>query len=140
MGSPAKLFDQTTKVVVAYLDGRRLKGYAYNFSALKDAFDLLPQENPHQSRGTKVEMKDLKAIFFVKDFMGNPEHGESQYVEASGHGRKIEVALHDGEKLVGTTEGYNPQKPGFFMVPADPESNNIRIFVIRQNAREVKLI
>ena len=140
MATPPKTLDQVTKVVVAYLDGRRLKGYVYNFSAVKDSFDLIPQEDPLQHRGTKAEMKDLKAVFFVKDFIGNPEYRESPLVEAPGHGRKIEVTFSDGEKVVGTTEGYNPQKLGFFMIPADPKSNNARIFVVNKNASQIKLI
>lgn len=140
MATPLKTLGQATKVVVAYLDGRRLKGYVYNFSVLKNAFDLLPQEQALQQRGTKVEMKDLKAIFFVREFEGNLKSGGSVPAEAPAHGRKIEVTCRDGEKLVGTTEGYNPQKIGFFMTPADPQSNNVRIFVLNQNASQVKLI
>ena len=139
MATPPKTLGQVTRVVVAQLDGGRLKGYVYNFSALKSDFDLLPQEDPLQHRGTRVEMKDLKAVFFVKDFTGNPGYHESPLSEAAGHGRKIEVTFNDGEKLTGTTEGYNPQKIGFFMTPVDPKSNNIRIFVVNKNTREIKL-
>ena len=135
-----KTLGQVTKVVVAYLDGRRLKGHVYNFSALKDSFDLLPQENPLQHQGMKVEMKDLKAVFFVKDFIGNPEYRESPLLEAPKHGRKIEVTFSDGETIAGATEGYNPQKLGIFMIPADPKSNNLRIFVVNKNTRQIKLI
>jgi hypothetical protein len=125
---------------VAYLDGRRLKGHVYNFSALKDSFDLLPQENPVQGRGTKVELKDLKAVFFVKDYAGRPGHHGPPHVEAAAHGRKVEATFRDGEKIVGTTEGYNPEKLGFFMIPADPQDNNVRIFIINKNAAHVRLL
>jgi hypothetical protein len=127
------------KVVVAYVDGRRLKGYIYNFSALKESFDLLPQEDRLHERGTRVEMKDLKAVFFVKDFAGHPEYQEDRLAESPMHGRKIEVSFRDGEKILGKTEGYNPQKPGFFMFPGDPKSNNERIFVVSRNAQQIKL-
>jgi hypothetical protein len=140
MGTPAKSMEQLNKVVVAYLDGRRLKGYAYDFSALKDSFNLLPQEDPLQGRGTKIEMKDLKAVFFVKDFIGNRGAYRSQVVEPNVHGRRIEVTFADGEKFVGTTEGYNPQRVGFFMFPADPKTNTVRTFVVTKNARQVRFI
>jgi hypothetical protein len=140
MVTPPKTLDQAAKVIVAYLDGRRLKGYAYNFSPLKDSFDLLPQKDPLQHRGTKVEMKDVKAVFFVKDFVGNPEYRQSPLVEERGYGRKIEVTFSDGEKVVGVTQGYNPQKLGFFMIPIDPKSNNVRIFVVNRNTRQIKPI
>jgi len=38
----------------------------------------------------------------------------------------------------GQRKGYNPQKLGFFMIPADPQSNNARIFVVNRNSRQVK--
>lgn len=138
MATPPKTPDQSAKVVVAYVDGQRLKGYAYNFSALKDSFDLHPQENPLQQRGTRVEMKDVKAVFFVKDFVGDPEYRESPLVEGRGHGRKIEVTFGDGEKVVGVTQGYNPEKLGFFMNPLDPKSNNVRVFIVNRNTRRVR--
>ena len=134
--SPATL-SRLNKVVLACLDGRRIKGYVYDFSALKDFLNLLPQENPLQEHATRVELKDLKAVFFVKDFIGNSQYREDPRAESSMHGRKIEVTFHDGETILGKTEGYNPQKLGFFVFPGDPQSNNIRIFVVSKNARNI---
>jgi hypothetical protein len=140
MGAPPKTPDQANKVVVAFLDGRRMKGYIYDFSPMKDVFNLLPAEKTLQEHGIKVAMKELKAVFFVKDFAGKPASQEKPHAESHAHGRKIEVTFGDGEKILGKTEGYNPQKPGFFMFPEDPESNNIRIFVISRNARQVRFV
>ena len=83
MATPPRTLDRLNKVVVAYLDGRRLKGYVYNFSALRDSFHLLPQENPLQERGAEVALKDLKAVFFVKDFIGNREYRGRPIAEPS---------------------------------------------------------
>ena len=132
--------DQRNKAVVAFLDGRRLKGYIYNFSAQKDRFRLFLEQDTLQREGTDVQMKDLKAIFFVRDFIGNSEHKESQTFTGQNQGRKAEVTFRDGEKLVGTTDAYNPQKIGFFLVPADPRSNNLRVFVITKNATQIRWI
>jgi len=140
MGTPAKTLDHLNKVVVGFLNGGRIKGYAYDFSALKESFSLLPQEDPLKGQGIKVEMKDLKAVFFVWDFSGNPEYDESLCADSPMHGRKIEVTFIDGEKIVGRTEGYSPQRLGFFLFPADPKSNNIRIFVVTKNTRQVRLV
>ena len=140
MGTPAKTPDRLNKVVVGCLNGTRLKGYTYNFSPMKDYFNLLPQEDPVQGRAIRVEMKDLKAVFFVGDFIGNPEYHEPLVADGSMHGRKVEVTFRDGEKIVGTTEGYNPRRLGFFVFPADPQSNNNRIFVVTRNASQVRLL
>ncbi|OLC89936.1 MAG: hypothetical protein DMG35_03910 [Acidobacteria bacterium] len=126
--------------MVAFLDGRRLKGYIYNFSSQKDRFRLFFEKDTLQREGTDVQIKDLKAIFFAKDFVGNSEYQESQMVPLGNQGRKAEVTFRDGEKIVGTTDAYNPQKIGFFMVPADPRSNNQRVFVVTKNARQIRWI
>ncbi|HET7841618.1 MAG TPA: hypothetical protein VFM21_08430 [Terriglobia bacterium] len=46
----------------------------------------------------------------------------------------------DGETLPAKTEGYNPQKIGFFAFPLDAKSNNLRIFVVTQDAKQIKFI
>lgn len=140
MGTPVRSLEQLTKVVVAFLDRRRQRGYTYDFSAMRDSLNLLPVEDPLQGRPTKVDLKDVKALFFVKDFVGNKDAQDSPSLDSPAHGRKIEVSFSDGEKLVGKTEGYNPQKLGFFVFPADPKSNNIRVFVVTKNARFIKFL
>jgi hypothetical protein len=125
------------KVVVGCLDGQRLKGYVFNFSAARDHFKLFPEENSSQHQGTEVKLESVKAIFFVKDFSGNKHHDRGEPVPGA-HGRKLEVTFHDGETLAGTTEAYNPKKVGFFLFPADPESNNIRVFILNKSVREIK--
>jgi hypothetical protein len=140
MATPPRPPGQANKVVVAYLDGRRVSGYVYDFSAIKDSFNLLPAEKTLHEHGIKVMMMELKAVFFVKDFVGNPQYNDQPIVDEHIHGRKIEVTFRDGEKYMGKTEGYNPQKLGFFLVPGDPASNNIRVFVVTKNAKEVKFI
>lgn len=140
MATPPRAPGQANRVVVAFLDGRRQSGYVYDFSALKDSFNLLPAEKTLEGHGIKVQMMELKAVFFVKDFTGNPGYSDKPIVDEHIHGRKIEVIFRDGETILGKTEGYNPQKLGFFMFPGDPTSNNIRVFVINKNAKEVRFV
>ena len=140
MATPPPQLNKPSKVVVACLDGQRLKGFVFNFSALRDQFRLFPEENSHQYEGKEVKVDSVKAIFFVKDFAGHSEHDDSYHLRDAAHGRKLEVTFRDGEKVVGTTEAYNPKKVGFFVFPADPECNNTRVFVVNKNVREVKLL
>ena len=139
MATP-NVLDNRNKAVVAFLDGRRLKGYIYNFSAQKDRFRLFLEQDTLQREGTDVQMQELKAVFFAKDFVGNSEYTESQALTSQNGCRKAEVTFRDGEKLVGTTDAYNPQKIGFFLVPADPRSNNLRVFVIAKNTTQIRWI
>jgi hypothetical protein len=128
------------KVVVAYLDGRRLRGCVYDFSPLKDVFRLVAESDLAQQKGAEIDLKDLKAVFFVKDFRGDSRYRESKKIDDGKPGRKIEVTFSDGEKIVGTTQGYNPKNKGFFAFPADAKSNSLRIFVVNWNVRDVKFL
>ena len=127
------------RAVVAFRDGRRLKGYILNFSALKDKFRLFSGEPGKQQTGVDVSCAELKAIFFVKDFEGNASYSETHTAETPKHRRRLTVTFGDGEELPGTTEAYNKEKLGFFMFPLDENSNNLRIFVINKNVRQVKM-
>ncbi len=139
MPSPLTSFEKMNRAVVAFLDGRRLKGYLFNFSALKESFRLFPEGPAGQQSGSDIFLKDLKAIFFVKDFAGNPEYRETRGGEGPKHGRKVVVTFRDGEQLSGATEAYNPQKLGFFVFPLDENGNNLRVFVINKNIHQVKM-
>jgi len=120
------------KVVAHYQDGHVLKGVTNDFLPAKDRFHLVPADSPPGSKPAEVLVAELKALFFVKDFAGDPAHKRSQEFEAGKQpsGRKIRVDFKDGEVMVGTTQGYQPNRPGFFVVPADAQSNNERCFVV----------
>ena len=140
MAGTPNLRTQANKVVVAFLDGRRVRGYVYNFSAVRDAFSVFPQENSRKQDAVEIKMNDLKAIFFVKDFAGNREYQDDAFPDLLKRSRKIEAAFSDGEALIGATEAYHPQKSGFFMFLADPKSNNTRVFVVNKNLRHIKFL
>jgi len=139
MSSPPISIEKMNRAVIAFLDGRRLKGYLFNFSALKEGFRLFPDGPTRQVSGSDILLKDLKAIFFVKDFAGNPEYTNTSGADAPKHGRKVVVTFRDGEELSGATEAYNPQKLGFFVFPHDENGNNLRVFVVNRNVRQVKM-
>jgi hypothetical protein len=140
METPAKTLDRLSKIVVGFLNGDRIKGYVCEFSASEDSFNLLPQDDPLHRPGIKVGLRDLKAVFFVWEFSGIREYHDFLLADAPKDRRTIEVTFTDGEKIVGRPDGYNSNRIGFFMFPADPKGNNIRIFVITRNTRQVRLI
>jgi hypothetical protein len=128
------------KVVVAYLDDRRLRGYTNDFSPVRDQFFMFPEGIDFKpgERGTPVRIAELKALFFVKDFAGDPAHTEIPGTSQLP-GKRIEVTFSDGEKLIGSSVAYNPKNLGFFMQPADPKGNNERIFIVNRNVKQVKV-
>jgi len=50
------------------------------------------------------------------------------------------VVFKDGEVMVGTTYGYRPGRAGFFVVPADADSNIQRCYVLTAATQEVSFI
>ena len=128
------------KVVVRYADGKVIKGYTQDFFPNKDRFHLQPQQKSTGQDTQQVLVRDLKAIFFVRDFGGNPTYDERRQFADSDkpQGRKMEIIFKDGEKLVGSTLGYEPNRPGFFIHPADDKSNNIRVFVVQAFVEKVR--
>lgn len=127
----------TNKVAVRFKDGRVLKGTTQDFVPGKPFMHL---HTPDSTEAVIVEIEELKAIFFVKDFAGNPEYSESRVFPdqiPSAKGRKIVVVFKDNEVMTGYTFGYDPGRSGFFVVPTDEMSNNDRAFVIRSAIKAV---
>ncbi len=133
---------EPVKVVAHFLNGKIVKGFTQDFLPNKDRFHLHPVTKGSSDTGPPVEVlvKDLKALFFVRDFSGNAQHIErKKYIEGEHpQGRKMEVTFTDGEIMVGSTLGYDPSRPGFFVFPADPKSNNIRVFAVSTSVKKVR--
>jgi len=133
--------DATTgwqKVVVRYTEGQCLKGYTEDFLASRPHFMLWPSPSPTEGGAVIVPLLRLKAVFFVRDFTGNPEYVERNDIGEPQHGRRIEVTLSDEEVIVGTTLNYRSDSRGFFVTPIDPLGNNIRVFVVANAVRHVR--
>jgi small nuclear ribonucleoprotein (snRNP)-like protein len=119
------------KVVVRYRDGRVVKGHTQDFFPGKPGFHVRPFEANSPGESVTVSFADLKAVFFVKDFAGNPQYVKKRSIEGpKPQGRLVEVTFRDGEILVGTTTGYDPKRPGFFVFPVDTQGNNIRAYLV----------
>jgi hypothetical protein len=123
---------EPVKVVMRYANGKLIKGYTNDFFPNKPPFHVRSIESQPTDKGEEVSVKELKAVFFIKDFVGNAAYNEiKHFTEGQQYsGRKVEVTFTDGEVLVGSTLGYDPSRLGFFMTPVAPQSNNLRVFVI----------
>jgi len=119
-----------------------IKGTTADFFPNKDLFHVSVEDAPVQEKPMEINTQDLKALFFVKDFKGDRQHDEGGEFDSSRppSGRRIKVVFNDGEILLGTTTGYQPKRSGFFVVPADAESNNERCYVIAAATREVSFL
>ena len=131
---------EINKVVVRYLDGKILKGTTEDFFPNRASFHIRPLDG---SASLDVRCRDLKAVFFVRDFAGDPKRNEARGFEKAtadiSRGKKIAVRFKDGELICGYTLTFLPDRSGFFVVPADPASNNLRVYVLAHAAREVRV-
>lgn len=126
------------KVVLRYVNGRVIKGFTQDFSPNKDRFHLY-FNSQFSGKPMEVVVKELKAVFFVRDFIGNSQYHEQKNIieREKTPGQELEVMFVDDEVLVGATLAYDQNRPGFFLIPADPKSNNSRVFVVFSAVRGI---
>jgi hypothetical protein len=136
--SPPLVEAEYKKVVARYWDGLLLRGYTNDFHPSKAHLHL--SSHPTSGPAAMVPLSQLKALFFVREFEGNPGHVEEKQFVTRPPGRKIEVTFRDGEVLVGSTLNYRPDGQGFFVQPADPRSNNLRVFVTHAVIRHIRFV
>jgi hypothetical protein len=134
-------------VVAKYRDGKMIKGVTYNFGSEKRSFHVVPltdEKGEGTKKGVEVVTSELKAIFFVKSLEGRKGlptlEGLLEEEEEQTSAIKVRVLFHDGETLIGWTHGYSREKQGFFIVPLEKESNNLRIFVVFNSAQEIEVL
>lgn len=128
------------RVVVRTTAGDTIKGYTGDFSRHKTSF-LLSIEDGDVKINQIIQLKDLKAVFFVKTFEGNFLHKKQLYFDEDlSYGKKIIVIFQDGEKFMGRVEAMHsdPGDTGFFIFPLDKESNIIRAFFLNTAIVDIK--
>ncbi|MBN1637129.1 MAG: hypothetical protein JW920_11470 [Deltaproteobacteria bacterium] len=128
------------KIVARFSDGRVLKGVTHDFAPNKPSFHLFMNSGVPSNEPIEINISDLKAVFFVKDYGGNSAYNERKdfLSEDKSYGKKVKIVFSDGEILAGTSMGIDLNRPGLFLAPADPQSNNSRIFVVSSAVKEIQ--
>ena len=130
------------KVVIKYQDGRIVKGWVQNFKPERGVVMVNPLTEYSEEDKLEIRISDLKAVFFVKDFIGNSTFQKAKtfenYPPSTPTQRHIVVHFKDGEQLYGTSYSYNPNKDGFFVYPIDSMDNNFRIFVLKDATEKIE--
>lgn len=134
------------RVVARFKDGSLIKGRTNDFSPDRKSFHLevvggeMVRVDMEALKTVEIDMEELKAAFFVKDYEGN-KYREDIYGDViTGSGKKVKVHFTDGEVIIGYALSYSPLRHGFFVTPADLRSNNERIFVVHSATAEVNFI
>ncbi len=127
---------ERNKVIVLFKGGKIMKGVTSDFLPNKTEFHISDLNGKMEN----IEVSQLKGVFFVKDMAGDVNHEYSYEDVVVAGGRKIRVEFSDGETMVGYTLSYSPDRQGFFMIPADFQGNNERIFVVKSATTNVTFL
>jgi hypothetical protein len=132
----------SSKVVARFADGRIKKGYTRDFSPDKPVLHIIRDHAKESTDPEELNLADLKAVFFVKNFAGNPNYAERKHFAEGDNpeGEKVEVTFTDGEILQGSVLRYNARESGFFFFPADPQSNNLTLFVVNTAVKKLRYL
>ena len=132
------------KAVVKYQNGEIIKGWVEDFRPDRESFNLFPLIEYSEEESLEIKYSSLKAIFFVKDFIGDKDYKKVRTFNVdliiTPSQRKLIVNFLDGEHLYGTSHSYGRYKVGFFVYPIDPKNNNERIFAVHQAIESVRLM
>jgi hypothetical protein len=135
---------EPVKIVVRLIDGRVIKGYTNNFNPSLPSFhlDVDGDITSSKNKSMLMEMKEIKAVFFVRTFEGNKGYDERKNFNGDDciQGRKAEVCFVDNEILCGSAMSYDPEQLGFFLIPIDPKSNNMHIFVVLSAVKSFRFL
>jgi len=107
------------EVVARFLDGKVIKGVSLDVDPNRPICHVRTGER----RMVEVKLTTLKALYFVKDLVGDTKRDDSTLLaeaDERSHGSyPIDIEFIDGERLVGFTVRYPPIRPFFFVLPAD---------------------
>ena len=127
-------------VVARHRTGEVVKGYTRDFFPDRPVFHVLPKGG---QVSVQVKTAELKGVFFVRDLLGNRARKKNRSFPPQDPGmqggRHITVLFEDGEVIVGHSQTYSLERPGFFVFPIDPQGNNLRVYVMRAAVKQVKL-
>lgn len=124
---------------------RTLKGYLESpvWNTIEDLLKNAPQGAPESFRirrldDGKVEdvlLNDVKAVFYVNSFEGNPARNHLNFHTRApiAHGIWMRLQFLDGEVMEGIVLNSLRYlvEPGFFVLPTDPGSNNKLVYVVK---------
>ncbi|MEZ5066779.1 MAG: hypothetical protein R3B81_18835 [bacterium] len=121
-------------VVARHRDGRLVRGTSSDFRPDRTLLSITDElGEPH-----RIDIDELKALFFVKNLFGNHSHDERKtFRYRDGQGRKAWIEFTDGEELAGWVDDYDPKRTGFFLFPTDANSNLEKVWVVFHSTHRI---
>jgi len=129
------------KVVVRKLDRSLVKGFVESATYLSlNRMEMIDREG----RAMTVPLPEIKAVFFVRDFDGNPQRSERKLFQSRPRmaGLWVQMTFKDNEVLEGLLPNnlVEISQEGFLVTPADLYSNNLKIFVPRTALSKINVL
>jgi len=119
------------RVVVRKLDKGLVKGFLDPKGYLTSDLEVLDREG----RLVHIPMLEVKGVFFVRDFEGNPDRAERKVFRSRPRlaGLWVRMTFKDSEILEALLANnlLDLDPLGFLVTPPDVYSNNLRIFIPR---------
>ena len=128
---------ERSTVVLRYRDGHALRCFlTTEFNPSDHTIEAATEDGDP----VRVEVEQLKAVFFLKDPLRREfEVQLGQPSESAPSGAPARVEFFDGEIVHGRMESYAVDDQGFFLYPSSLESNNERIFVVARALRTLSI-
>lgn len=126
------------RIVAHFLSEEIKKGFVFNISPDASILPLMVSRLEFKN----INLDLVKAIFIVKTFDGNCLYQEKKEFNPGKtvYGRKLSVECCDGETFVGYTVSNPAKKKKFFLIPADPNSNNAKILLNRETIKGLRYL
>jgi hypothetical protein len=134
------------RLVAHFKDGQITKGFSRDFDPALDSFHL-EKRRAGIIASVLIRLEDLKALFQVKTWGRKDRHLGRPHGFPEGDGNrppegsyvKTVAEFFDGERICGFTRDYAPDRNGFYLIPADPEDNNRRIYVLKSSLVNIQI-
>jgi hypothetical protein len=119
------------RVVIRKLDKGLIKGFLDPGRYLGHEIEVLDREG----RLVHVPLDEIKAVFFVRDFEGNPDRAERKVFRSRPRlaGLWVRMTFKDEEVLEALLPNnlLEADPLGYLVTPPDVYSNNLKIFIPR---------
>lgn len=126
--------EEFTRLVIRYLDGKIIKRVARRYQLSGDRLFI---ENFLTNKPETFPVLNVKAVFFVKNLLGNRARVDKQGFVQESHGENMFVEFNDGECMWGVCQQYSPNAIGFYIKPCDDEGNNMQVYVDRRATKYI---
>ncbi len=140
MDIPIRNIDNLGKVVVHTREHKIHRGFSKK-EFIGDNVRILDESGNEST----FPIKDLKAIFFVKEFNGDPAYDEVLFLkkETARPWLWVHVEFEDGEILEGrirNSEEIINGSTGFFIWVSDEYANSQSVYVVKKSIRKFKIM